>query len=156
MRHHGCEIDAPNQKLTFGLSSPILNPKSSTNQKVGKRHGYLSLPVRVDGKVLNLIFDTGAPVGYFCRPDLTNGKVIAKRGHRDFIALSNSVHQTDLFEVTLQLDNLSSTLKFGTAPAGLPAMLKPFDVDGVFGAELCSQFKITVSPDQDTPILTAA
>ena len=92
-----------------------------------------------------LAFDTGAPLGYLPRRRAdARGRTGQRR--RDYIAMAQLWHETEVWSLPLGLGGQEETLLWGELPDRLDALFALTGMDGIFGGELCLAHAVTVGP----------
>ena len=103
------------------------------------------LSTQLAGQMRRLIFDTGAPLGYI-RRSLAAGLPEAVAQRNDYIGMLGEWHQTQVWELGVDLAGETMPFQWGTLPEQLDMMFSLVNIDGVFGGEPCRQAKVTITP----------
>jgi hypothetical protein len=147
----GCEINLPaNEIIFFQSGSKEHVDRASPGGK------YLFLTAQIGDRPHRLIFDTGAPVGYLLSLNSIKNSKSLEQKTSDFIGYFDSMHETNLWQVDMQIDRRNFSLRFGLPPEGLPNILNQLSADGVFGSEICKGNVINLGPGAIAPSIRAA
>lgn len=140
----GCRIDVPKGEL-------LLSPTQRTGRKVScSRQSVLgsSVPTvegTLQGRPARIVFDTGAPLGYLPR-GRANGHGRTGVMQRDYIAMAQQWHQTEVWSLPLGLGGRLHPLHWGELPDRFDALFTLASMDGIFGGELCLTHAVTLGP----------
>ena len=104
--------------------------------------GVPVVPLNVDGKNCEAIFDTGAPISYFS-PSLVEG-LTPTRFARDFFPLIGSFG-TPIFKKSVAIGQASFNIEVGTLPKKLSLLLSTFADKQILGNEVVQHFEIVFS-----------
>jgi hypothetical protein len=100
---------------------------------VGNWFGAPTFPIRVNGTMHNVIFDTGAPISYLSERIVRGFEFVETR--TDFFPLRGTF-ETDIYKVLVTIGATEKTLQFGAMNGVLAEMLEPSGMPGILGTEI--------------------
>lgn len=140
----GCTLDAPGGCLTFGApEAPGEGVPCSTRSIPGQRVPVLE--ARLEGHPVRVALDTGASVGYL-RPGLVEGLGDPVDQAREFVAMTDSWHDTPLWHGRLEVDGQAGRFRWGMLPESCSHIFDLLGLDALFGGELLAQHTVSFAP----------
>lgn len=139
----GCRIDVPRGTLTLGGTPPGRTPLAADRVRVPGQ----TVPViqtGLLGRTANVAIDTGACLGYVSRK-LAAGLPGASTRRRDFIGMTGSWHETQVWELPIEIEGRQLACHWGVLPLELDALFALTGVDAIFGGELCLSRTVSFS-----------
>lgn len=121
-------------------------PEGPVQSPLEALQGRPVFPVRLQGKPVKSILDTGAHLAYI-DPDLVSGQ--AASGSRDDFHIDVGHYTTDIYTVPTVLDDTTINIEYGIMPNSLASCLGP-DLDrakisAVIGTQLLEHYDCTIS-----------
>lgn len=132
-------IDYANRLLEIA-DEPFEKDGSVVSMHKG-RMGVLTIPMSVDGKVLNFALDTGAKISYVNRKVTANDSCV--KYLEDFNPLFG-YFSTPIFNKTVGVGDQVFQCEFGNLPNMAELSLSMLGIDGVIGYDLFNTFNVTL------------
>lgn len=134
----GVRIDVPAGKLTFGCGTDGM---TQVRSNVGL--GYVFMDMTVNGRVVKVILDTGAPVSYVST-SLTEG--LAPVGSEtDFNPMvPGGTFETPIFEFPASFAGRDFPMRAGHLPQLMGAAISLLGAKGIVGMEILRRFPVAI------------
>ena len=104
--------------------------------------GVPIIPIAIDGRVMRMFFDTGAPMSYLL-PEALRGREPDGR-HEDFYPLLGNF-LTNTYSLGVNIGGEGQILRFGELPEELHIVLDAGNVQGILGTEMLKHFGLCLS-----------
>ena len=134
----GVRIDVPAGKLTFGGGTEGMTRIPS---HVGL--GYVFMNLTVNGRQVQVILDTGAPVSYVS-PSLTEGLTPVDRVKDFNPVVPGGTFETPIFEFPASFAGHDFPMRAGHLPKLMGAAISLLGVKGVVGMEILGRFPVAI------------
>lgn len=134
----GVRIDVPAGKLTFGCGTEGMTRVSSHTGL-----GYVFMDLTVNGRVVQVILDTGAPISYVS-PSLTEGLTPVDRVTDFNPMVPGGTFETPIFAFPASFAGREFPMRAGHLPKLMGAAISLLGVKGVVGMEILSRFPVAI------------